>query len=146
VNTRPVRLPPCAAGAKPTITTRGRTDPHPGIGRPQYGWSANDLRFTTATSSRHSTSRGHARHTDTSASSSSTVLTAAAIDATWAGVSATAVRDVAGSPGQPEPAATGESNITPVRGWASFTRPLCMRGKNACRATPAAVRFGRDTP
>jgi hypothetical protein len=33
-----------------------------------------------------------------------------------------------------------------VRGWASFTRPLCMRGKIACRAAPAAVRFGRDTP
>ena len=66
--------------------------PQPGIGRPQYGSSANDLRLTTATSSRHSTSRGHARHTDTSASSSSTVPTAAAIDATCAGVSATAVR------------------------------------------------------
>jgi hypothetical protein len=73
------------------------------------------------------------------------VLTAAAIDATWADVCATAVRDVAGSPGQPEPAGTGESNIAPVRGWASFTPTLCMRGKFWCRATPPTVRFGRET-
>ena len=101
--------------------------------------------LTTATSSRHSTSRGHARHTDTSASSSSRVFTASAMATTCAGVSATAVRDVAGSPGQPTPGGTGESNKAPVRGWASFTRPLCLRGKIACRATQAAVRFGRDT-
>src|SRR5208283_4557612 len=40
VNIRPVRLAPCAAGANPTISSRGRSDPQPGTGRPQYGWSA----------------------------------------------------------------------------------------------------------
>ncbi len=35
VNTRPVRLPPLAAGASPTITIDGVADPHPAIGRPQ---------------------------------------------------------------------------------------------------------------
>src|SRR5271163_1575392 len=34
---RPVRLAPLAAGAKPTITTRGRAAPQPGTGLPQYG-------------------------------------------------------------------------------------------------------------
>jgi hypothetical protein len=56
------------------------------------------------------------------------------------------VRGVAGSPGQPVPVGTGESNITPVRGWASLTRPLCMRGKFWCQATLPTVRFGRETP
>ena len=139
VNTRPVRLPPCAAGANPTIITRGRDAPQPGIGRPQYGSSANDLRLTTATSSRHSTSRGHARHTDTSASS--------CVDGSdrrrHRRRPAPASRpprsaDVAGSPGQPEPGGTGESNISPVRGWASFTRTTVHARQNrvAERARP----------
>ena len=33
---RPVRLPPCAAGARPRISTRAAGSPKPGIGRPQY--------------------------------------------------------------------------------------------------------------
>ena len=74
------------------------------------------------------------------------VFTAAAIDATWAGVAASAVRGAAGSPGQPEPGGTGESNSSPVRGWANFTAPLCLRRKIQCQAALAAVRFGRDTP
>ena len=41
MNTRPVRLPPCAAGAKPDDHyPRPRAHPNPGSGRPQYGWSA----------------------------------------------------------------------------------------------------------
>src|ERR1700743_348904 len=35
--TLPVRLAPLAAGARPTINTRGRSAPHPGTGLPQYG-------------------------------------------------------------------------------------------------------------
>src|SRR5262249_40597908 len=35
VKIRPVLLPPCAAGARPTITIRGCSSPHPGTGRPQ---------------------------------------------------------------------------------------------------------------
>ena len=37
VKTRPVRLAPLAAGARPTIKTRGRAAPQPGTGLPQYG-------------------------------------------------------------------------------------------------------------
>ena len=40
VNTRPVRLPPCAAGARPTTSTRAAGSPNPGSGRPQYVSSA----------------------------------------------------------------------------------------------------------
>lgn len=35
VNTRPVRLPPWAAGARPTSRTRAAGSPKPGTGRPQ---------------------------------------------------------------------------------------------------------------
>ena len=35
VNTRPVRLAPCAAGARPATSTRARGSPKPGTGRPQ---------------------------------------------------------------------------------------------------------------
>jgi len=35
VKTRPVRLPPCAAGARPTTASRARGSPHPGTGRAQ---------------------------------------------------------------------------------------------------------------
>ena len=37
VNTRPVRLPPCAAGASPSSRIRASGSPNPGSGRPQYG-------------------------------------------------------------------------------------------------------------
>ena len=36
VNMRPVRLPPCAAGASPTSSTRASGSPKPGSGRAQY--------------------------------------------------------------------------------------------------------------
>ena len=32
---RPVRLPPCAAGARPTTAIRASAGPRPGTGRPQ---------------------------------------------------------------------------------------------------------------
>ena len=32
---RPVRLPPCAAGASPTMRMRAAGSPNPGTGRPQ---------------------------------------------------------------------------------------------------------------
>jgi hypothetical protein len=35
VNTRPVRLPPCAAGARPSRRIRAAGSPKPAIGRPQ---------------------------------------------------------------------------------------------------------------
>ena len=35
VNTRPVRFPPWAAGARPTTTTCAPGSPNPGTGRPQ---------------------------------------------------------------------------------------------------------------
>ncbi len=42
VKTRPVRFPPCAAGASPAISTRACGSPKPGTGRPQYVSSRND--------------------------------------------------------------------------------------------------------
>jgi hypothetical protein len=132
VNTRPVRLAPWAAGASPTIISRGRSAPHPGTGLPQYGWSANDRRLVSAICSRHSTNRGQARHTDTSASSCAADSTASAIAVTCAGSDATAVRAVAGSPGHPEPGGTGESNSAPVRGWARVTALLCTNAAGRC--------------
>src|SRR5207247_354145 len=62
VNVRPVRLPPWAAGASPTTSTRARGSPKPGTGRPQYVQSRNAARFVRATASRYRTSRGHLRH------------------------------------------------------------------------------------
>src|ERR1700758_3197954 len=127
---RPVRLPPSAAGASPTISSRGRSDPQPGTGRPQYGCAAKDFRFATAICSRHATSRGQVRQTDTAASSSATDSTSSAMAATCPGVDATGVPAAAGSPGQPEPGGTGESNTLPSRGWGKGTRPLCRVRKS----------------
>ncbi len=86
MNIRPVRLAPCAAGASPTISSRGFGDPKLGTGRPQYGWSAKARRLDSATSSRQPTSRGHARHTLTIASSSGIEPARALRAATWAAV------------------------------------------------------------
>ena len=58
VKTRPVRFPPCAAGASPTMASRARGSPHPGTGRAQYVQSRKARRFTRPTSSRQRTSRG----------------------------------------------------------------------------------------
>src|SRR5262245_53053115 len=59
---RPVRLPPCAAGAKPTTSSRALGSPKPGTGLPQYSSSRNAARFSHAVCSRHATRRGHFRH------------------------------------------------------------------------------------
>ena len=61
VNTRPVLLPPCAAGASPTMRSDGAGSPQ-AIGPPVL-LSGEGLARTAATSSRQATSRGHARHT-----------------------------------------------------------------------------------
>src|SRR3954466_3862588 len=74
VKMRPVRLPPCAAGARPRMMTRACGSPKPGIGRPQYSSPANDARLTRATSSRQATRRGQRRHSTTFASSSARLL------------------------------------------------------------------------
>src|SRR5258706_3382441 len=59
---RPVRLPPCAAGASPISTSRAAGSPKPGTGRAQYVCSETLRTLTRATSSRQATRRGHARH------------------------------------------------------------------------------------
>jgi len=116
---RPVRLPPCAAGASPMTRTRGSGSPKDGTGRPQYGWSANDRRLFVATVSRQATSRGQARQTLTRALSSANEAADAANRATSASVVATGVLEVAGSSGQPLPASTGDWNSWPVKGCGS---------------------------
>src|SRR6267378_4102085 len=67
---RPVRLPPCAAGASPTSTSRAAGSPKPGTGRAQYVCSENLRTLTRAASSRQATSRGQARHATMRACSS----------------------------------------------------------------------------
>ena len=67
VKTRPVRLPPCAAGASPTSRIRASGSPNPGTGRPQYVSSRNRATFSRATRSRHSTNRGQRWHSTISA-------------------------------------------------------------------------------
>src|SRR6266516_2382758 len=113
VKIRPVRLPPWAAGARPTISTAGRSAPQPGTGRPQYRSPREDGRLTAATCSRHSTSRGQAWQTDCMATSSATVPAPAARARTPAASRATGVAAVAGSPGQPVPGCTGPSGASP---------------------------------
>ena len=86
VNIRPVRLAPCAAGARPTTSTDASGSPKPGTGRAQYVSSRNAARFSTPTSSRHATSRGHARHCGTTASSAARSAAPAAARTTSSGV------------------------------------------------------------
>ena len=119
VKIRPVLLPPCAAGASPTMRTDGAGSPQPAIGRPQYCSAAKDLRRSAATSSRQATRRGHARHTDCRAVSSGSDAAPDASSRTCSALSATGVAAVAGSPGQPVPGATG---------------PATMRCRRECRA------------
>src|SRR5579871_1814513 len=63
---RPVRLAPCAAGARPSSAIVAAGSPNPGRGRPQYSSAANAARRSRATRSRHSTRRGQRRHATTS--------------------------------------------------------------------------------
>src|SRR5437588_4206466 len=58
VNGRPVRLEPCAPGARPSTTTRALGSPKPGTGLPQYSQSWYARRFSRATCSRYATRRG----------------------------------------------------------------------------------------
>ena len=58
VKTRPVRLPPWAAGARPTTSSRARGSPKPGTARPQYSWSRKRFTFVRATSRHHARRRG----------------------------------------------------------------------------------------
>ena len=120
VKTRPVRLPPFAAGASPTIRALAWGSPNDGTGRPQYGSCLNEARrFVVATDSRQSTSRGQARHTETAASSPVRSVAATASRVTSSAVWATGVAAVAGSPGQPLPGGTGDAKASPVSGCGS---------------------------
>ena len=120
---RPVRLPPCAAGASPTTSTPGSLAPQPAIGRPQYGSSAKDRRFSTATSSRQATRRGQARQTETSASSAAKSRAPAASRRTSPrsrGDRRAVVRRIAGPA---RPGGTGLANSSPVTGCGSDVMP-----------------------
>ena len=64
VKIRPVRLPPWAAGARPTSRIRAPASPNPGSGRAQYRWPANRSGGFRAAASRHATSRGQRRQAD----------------------------------------------------------------------------------
>jgi hypothetical protein len=136
VNIRPVRFAPLAAGANPTMSRRGYRSPHPGIGLPRYGWSANERRFSRATSSRHFTSRGHARHTEMRAPSSPSDKFGAASVFTSAAVRAIGVVAEATSSGHPVPGGTGEKNSWPVTGC----------GSDCGVAIEAPPPFGRPIP
>ena len=135
VNTRPVRLPPLAAGASPTIKYSRTRGTHPDTGRPQYGWSANDFRLVTADSSRHShqplASPAH-RH-----------LCLELLDGLAAPGHRTTCARLTRPPfggrriaGPPLPGGTGESKRSPVRGWARFTSPLCTNGARQVSRRP----------
>src|ERR1035437_4499945 len=70
VNSRPVRLPPWAAGASPTTRTRAIASPKPGSDVAQYSSRAKRAGGSEAASSRHATSRGQRRQATTSPDSS----------------------------------------------------------------------------
>src|SRR5215472_11827675 len=144
VKTRPVRLPPWAAGARPTISTAGRSSPQPGMGRPQYRSPRDERRLTAATCSRHSTSRGQARHTDCRATSSATVPAPAASARTCAASWATGVAAVAGSSGQPVPGGTGPSGIP--RPGSAVTGPSPARPGTGPVTRPATGAGQRQRP
>lgn len=61
VNIRPVRLAPCAPGARPRINRRAEGSPNDGTGFPQYSHSRNARRFVAATSRQYRTRRGQRR-------------------------------------------------------------------------------------
>src|SRR5438034_2836865 len=62
VNTRPVRLAPCAAGARPTRSSRARGSPNPGTGRAQYVSSRNARRFSRPMRWQYSRRRAQRSH------------------------------------------------------------------------------------
>ena len=98
------------------------------------------------TSSRHVTNRGHARQTLTAASRSRRPTRRASRRTGRARASSRRrCRVDAGSPGQPVPAGTGESNSTPVRGCGRSTPPLCTAGQNLSRRGRPRCYIRRDT-
>src|ERR1019366_2477906 len=122
----------------------GSGSPNPGPGRPQYGWSAKDARLpSVATVSRHCTSLGQPRHTDTAASSSATDLASPASCSTSRAVLATGEAGVAGSPGQPAPGGTGDSNSSPVTGCRSWVTVILTSDQGQGNAVED-VMLGRD--
>jgi hypothetical protein len=62
VNIRPVRFPPWAAGAKPTINRSASKSPKTGTGFAQYSQSEYAFFLAAPMASRHSTSLGHSLH------------------------------------------------------------------------------------
>src|ERR1035441_9286383 len=66
VNMRPVRLEPCAPGARPRIRMRAWGSPNEGTGFPQYSQSRYARRFTAAMRSQCSRKRGQRRQFATS--------------------------------------------------------------------------------
>src|SRR3954468_6141051 len=62
VNTRPVRLAPCAAGARPSTRTRASGSPNPGTGRPQYVSFRCAAFFSCATRAQYVRSRAQRSH------------------------------------------------------------------------------------
>jgi hypothetical protein len=68
VKIRPVRFPPLAAGANPTMRILACGSPKAGSGRAQYVSPRNRRGGVFAESSRHATSRGQRRQETTSRS------------------------------------------------------------------------------
>jgi hypothetical protein len=62
VNILPVLLPPCAAGASPTINNRACGSPQLGNGRAQYSSSANLFTLSWPTFLMYCVSLGHNAH------------------------------------------------------------------------------------
>ena len=130
---------------------RQAQDHHPGPRRAPSGYrpapvgsSANDLRLAMATCSRHWTSRGQARHTDTRASRSSTVCTAAPSrppGQAWMRPRCRRRRDRGASLRRVAPASRTSHRCADGRA----SRIHCARAKIVANRDPAA-RFSRDNP
>ena len=149
VNIRPVRLAPCAAGARPTTSTEAAGSPKPGTGRAQYVSSRNAARFSTPTSSRHATSRGHARHVGTTASSAARSGAAAAARATSSGAVGSPVTE------QPVQQASAASAVATRWGSSAGVRPsavghppapIAITGTPVRTASATSLRVPHDPP
>src|SRR5207302_9778585 len=96
---------------------------------------------TVATASRQATRRGHARHTETRASSSASSAALAARSRTSSGVCATGVSGVAGSSGHPEPGrtVTASSRGEPPPEQVDGALPAVVRGLVVVHLGPRVV-------
>ena len=134
VKIRPVRLPPLAAGASPTIST-ARLGVAPAGDRPAPVGLVGERRplARRATSSRQRTSRGQAEHTLTRASSSAsgTSVRRAVVRRRRRGRPGCPRR--AGSSGQPVPGGTGLGTAPPTTGCGRRTGSLIGRSRRRCR-------------